>query len=56
MARTTYRFSSGNKEYKALDNDSFEDVGFRVVLDVLVTEPLIVSGNTKPGKPQESSR
>ena len=56
MSRVTYRSGSDNKEYKASDDESFEDVGFRVVLDVLVTGPLTVSGGTRPGKPRESSR
>jgi serine/threonine protein kinase/formylglycine-generating enzyme required for sulfatase activity len=56
LARVTFRRDLDNKEYKAPENESFVDVGFRVVLEIFVIEPPTVSASAKPGKSQESSR
>ncbi|MDR3618399.1 MAG: bifunctional serine/threonine-protein kinase/formylglycine-generating enzyme family protein [Paludisphaera borealis] len=50
MARTTYRSSTPDFEYKAKNNDAFPDVGFRLVLEVVIADLKPVPSPEPPTK------
>ncbi len=54
-ARVTYRKDAQDLAWKGKNEDAFPDVGFRVVLEVLVTERLGRAGRSETGNPRESS-
>jgi serine/threonine-protein kinase len=55
-ARVTYRSDFPEVEYSAPDSDSFPDVGFRIVLEVLVADLPPAGEKSAAGKVQESPR
>jgi formylglycine-generating enzyme required for sulfatase activity len=56
MSRTTYRSSSGQVPYRAKEDDAIEDVGFRLVIEVLATEDFTALSGAGPEKRRESAR
>jgi serine/threonine-protein kinase len=56
MSRTTYRSSSGQVPYRAKEDDPIDDVGFRLVIEVLATEDFTALTGAVPEKRRESAR